>query len=138
MRNWNNNPSLSFMCSQTVVGEKPNWKSYETEYTINWESDPCSVTFTVHHFTLFSVFWNVLDVALPEHLKLHVSSHLPHFSFWVYFQALMTDCLQNKQFGLCVLCYRFGSPCLQGLAQYPLDVGVCKPRKLKTGKVTIQ
>ena len=138
MMKWSHNPALHFMCSQTSVSKKPKWMSFTTEYRIDWDCDPCTVTFTVNHFTLFSVFWNVLDVALPEHLKLHASSHVPHFSFWVYFQAFMTDCLHLKQFGLCVLCQRFTSQCVKSLPQYPLDVGICKPRKMKTGKVMIQ
>ena len=131
------NPGLTILCSHTDEGQRPNWEQLETTYTINEAQHVYTVTFNVHHFTMFQILWNILDAALPESIKLHASSHVPHFSFWVYFQTLMTECHHNRQFGLCVICYRFGNP-VQGLAQYPIEVGTCKPKKVKTGEIIIQ
>jgi len=129
------NIGLRFKCSQTSIGCAPEWKEFHPCYTINWNTS--SVQFNVQHFTLFSVFWNILDVTIPEPMKLHASHHLPHFSFWVHCQALMTD-INATQFGLCILCQRFGSSPSHLHTQYPYNVGTCNPKKVKSGKIEIQ
>ena len=127
--------TLTFKYSQTAIGYRPRWEIFNPKYTINWITS--TVQFKVHHFTLFSVFWNLVDLTVPEKLKLHASSHIPHFSFWVSCQALMTRCV-DREFGLCILCHRFGSSVTDFSKQYPIEVGQCKPRKIKSGKLKIK
>lgn len=133
---WNKNCTLTILYSQTGVNTIPNWKVLHTDYVIDFQNK--TVTFYTSHFTLFSVFWNILDSALPEQFKLHATFNLPRFSFWVYFRALMTEYTNKKQFGICVVCYRFNDPSAHFSNQYPHEVGTCKPRKIRAGKLRIQ
>ena len=127
--------TLTFKYSQTATGYPPRWEIFYPKYMINWITS--TVQFKVQHFTLFSVFWNLVDLTVPEKVKLHASSHIPHFSFWVSCQALMTRCI-DREFGLCILCHRFGSSVTDLSKQYPIEVGQCKPRKIKSGKLKIK
>ncbi|XP_065065525.1 uncharacterized protein LOC135691567 isoform X2 [Rhopilema esculentum] len=126
-------PQLIILESQTDLSEKPSWSELITPYQLSSIDGVHTVTFRVKHFTVFTAAWDGLASAVAT-----VTRIIPWFSHLVYFQALMSDCHHNNQFGLCIFCHLAGNPPVTDCYQFPIEVGRSKPRKLKKGDIIIQ
>ena len=130
-------PKLVIFESQTERNECPQWKELNTKLSINNNNGAYSVSFNVRHFTIFQAVWEGLCSTL-EAVKKRAEAFVPHFTYRVYFQALMSDCHHTRQFGLCIICHLAGNPPVTDCSQFPLEVGRSKPRDLSKGNVQIE
>ena len=133
----NCNPKLIILESQTCINEAPVWRELKTPCKIQNNNGAYSVSFSVHHFTLFKAVWDGLLEVLNT-VRKKAEAFVPHFTHRVFFQALMTDNYHSRQFGLCLLCNLVGNPPVTDCTQYPLEVGRSKPRELSKGDVVIE
>lgn len=153
------------MVSQTLPGQPPKWERLNTPYIIEKRDNTYQVNnnsnsnksynnenvstseneviiFEVPHFSLYKAIWSCVDHVLPETIKLRASDSIPGFSFRTRFEARMTNCNNQKQFALCIQAYREeGRDDVlneQSEHQYPLQVGSCSARPIKSGKLRIR
>ena len=133
----NNNPKLIILESQTRINETPVWRELKTPFKIQNNDGAYSVSFTVHHFTIFEAVWDGL-LTILDTVRKKAEAFVPQFTHRVFFQALMTDNYHSRQFGLCLLCNLVGNPPVTDCKQYPLEVGRSKPRELSKGDVVIE
>ena len=101
------------------------------------------ITFEVPHFSLYKAVWSCVDHVLPETIKLRASDSILGFSFRTRFEARMTNCNNQKQFALCIQTYRGSSLETaksndQIRRQYPLQVGSCSAKSIKSGRIRIR
>ena len=95
------------------------------------------MTFNVKHFSLYKVLFDIADHVVPDRVKILTSSCMSRFTFQTNLTAFMTD-LNDQHFGLCIVGSRTLLPCKVIQQQYPLKVGSCTPRKVKSGKLAIK
>ena len=145
---------FTIMVSQTLPGEVPKWEILNTPYkttefsphsnnNISLAADNAIITFEVPHFSLYKVVWSCVDHVLPETIKLRASDSIAGFSFRTKFEARMTNCNHRQQFALCIQAYRGREEervksNKQIRQQYPLQVGSCNAKTIKTGKLRIR
>lgn len=132
-----NDQKLMILESQTRINETPVWKELKVEYELRKDDGFYTVTFKVRHFTLFSAAWDGL-VSTLKYVKRKAEEFVPQFTHRVFFQALMSDCVHTKQFGLCILCHLVGNPPVTDCSQFPIEVGRSKPRDLSKGEILIE
>ena len=145
---------FTIMVSQTLPGKVPKWEILSTPYktskttefsphnnnNISLAADN-AITFEVPHFSLYKVVWSCVDHVLPETIKLRASDSIAGFSFRTKFEARMTNCNHRQQFALCIQAYREegrDNSNEQIRQQYPLQVGSCNAKTIKTGKLRIR
>lgn len=127
-----------------VITNNNNQNNKNTNNETVTRSESSSVIiFEVPHFSLYKAVWSCVDHVLPETIKLRASDSIPGFSFRTRFEARMTNCNNKKQFALCIQAYRGDSleraPSNKQIRQqYPLQVGSCSAKSIKSGKLRIR
>ena len=132
-----NDPKLIVLESQTCVNEKPLWKELKTQYCVHNTDGIYSFSFKVRHFTLFQILWEGLCSKVRT-VKGMAEAFVPPFTRRVFFQALMSECHHNRQFGLCVLCHLVGNPPVTECRQFPVEVGRSSTKGLYKGDIVIE
>ncbi|KAF4519526.1 hypothetical protein B566_EDAN009429 [Ephemera danica] len=131
--------SLSVFQSPTMESEPIVWERLNTELFVNMNhpSGVPVVSFQVHHFSFFTVLWDILSTSLYE-AKMGMANYYPYITFSMMCEAFMQETPNTNRFALEVICYRSDRR-LPEMSNLQHRVGSSiKPKLVRPGRLLVR